>query len=506
MSRAARGTLSGASSVCASMPARQRSTRGSRNAAISSPLRTSRMSPTSTGWFQVLPSIAVKRATSENLSGVADDERQLAFLRQHQQHVLIRQEYELSVAVASALPFPRFRRRDRRTRGCCRRSRRHPLVNDEVTEIRFQSARRPALLDGPPDLSRAERGSCARPRCGACRPRPWRRCVMSSVAVLVGHSRLHDRRRPVPTCAPRAALPSAGATLIVRLPRSNRICGHAVDRRQMRRAVASAARWTQPPWFAGSGIVGDESAGGGDDHEVADDQRGAGEPPGRDLLTRVGRGIARPDDRAAAGVKRVDDSGRAERVDATVAERRRPARTGAGVRLPEAHRIAMLPHRLAGAHLVRRDHFIVHRAVPACREHPRRPRTRTNRVQSAGATTPPAATSDQSVSIRTPRTMASRSGPRNPGHSTRLSSGSLMAGPSARLNPGLLAAGSGVVAGTLASVGAVGAAGLSALVATGVLRNLRRSRPATALSDCLRPVPGGVARESASTAIGNRNR
>ena len=36
------------------------------NAAISSPLRTSRMSPTSTGWFQVLPSIAGNRATSVN--------------------------------------------------------------------------------------------------------------------------------------------------------------------------------------------------------------------------------------------------------------------------------------------------------------------------------------------------------------------------------------------------------------------------------------------------------
>jgi hypothetical protein len=40
--------------------------RGSRNAAISSLLRASRTSPTNTGWFQVLPSIALKRATSTN--------------------------------------------------------------------------------------------------------------------------------------------------------------------------------------------------------------------------------------------------------------------------------------------------------------------------------------------------------------------------------------------------------------------------------------------------------
>ena len=44
----------------------QRPARESRNAAISSPLRTSRTSPTSTGWFQVFPSIALKRVTSEN--------------------------------------------------------------------------------------------------------------------------------------------------------------------------------------------------------------------------------------------------------------------------------------------------------------------------------------------------------------------------------------------------------------------------------------------------------
>jgi CheY-like chemotaxis protein len=40
--------------------------RGSRKAAISSPLRTSRTLPTTTGWFHVLPSRAWKRATSVN--------------------------------------------------------------------------------------------------------------------------------------------------------------------------------------------------------------------------------------------------------------------------------------------------------------------------------------------------------------------------------------------------------------------------------------------------------
>jgi hypothetical protein len=46
--------------------ARQRRAKDSRNAAISSPLRTSRTSPARTGWFQVLPLIAGNRASSVN--------------------------------------------------------------------------------------------------------------------------------------------------------------------------------------------------------------------------------------------------------------------------------------------------------------------------------------------------------------------------------------------------------------------------------------------------------
>src|SRR2546426_7364064 len=46
--------------------------------------------------------------------------------------------------------------------------------------------------------------------------------------------------------------------------------------------------------------------------------------------------------------ERVHDSGRPHCVDATVAESRRRARTGTGIRLPEPGRIAVSPHRLAG--------------------------------------------------------------------------------------------------------------------------------------------------------------
>ena len=127
----------------------------SRNAAISWPLRTSSTSPTSTGWFQVLPSIAGNRASSVNLSGVADDERQLALFRQHQQQILIGQQHELAVAVASALPLALAVLEIDAREDAAVEAVGMPLVDDEVVEIRLQPARCPALLDGP------SAGSCA---------------------------------------------------------------------------------------------------------------------------------------------------------------------------------------------------------------------------------------------------------------------------------------------------------------------------------------------------------
>ena len=52
-------------------------------------------------------------------------------------------------------------------------------------------------------------------------------------------------------------------------------------------------------------------------------------------------------------------AGRAECVDATVAEGRRRARTGAAIRLLEADRVAVSPHRLAGGHPVTGDDLVV---------------------------------------------------------------------------------------------------------------------------------------------------
>src|SRR6266446_4711131 len=65
------GVFGCASAALRSKVLRQRPARDRRNAAISWPLRTSKTSPTSTGWFQVLPLIAGNRASSVNWSEVA---------------------------------------------------------------------------------------------------------------------------------------------------------------------------------------------------------------------------------------------------------------------------------------------------------------------------------------------------------------------------------------------------------------------------------------------------
>src|SRR2546422_2170292 len=127
----------------------------------------------------------------------------------------------------------------------------------------------------------------------------------------------------------------------------------------MWRAVATATGRAQPARLAAGRIVAGEPAGSGHDDEVVYHQRRAREAPTRELRLCVGRRVARPHDGAVTGVERVHDSGPTECVDATVAEGRRPARTGTGIRLPEPGRVAVSPHRLAGGHVVAGDDLVV---------------------------------------------------------------------------------------------------------------------------------------------------
>ena len=93
------------------------------SAAISSPLRTSSTSPTTTGWFQVLPSRPGTRAELGELVGRRPHQRQLAFLGAP----AARPDRRAAPAGRCRSGRPSTcacRRRGRCTAGCCRRSRR----------------------------------------------------------------------------------------------------------------------------------------------------------------------------------------------------------------------------------------------------------------------------------------------------------------------------------------------------------------------------------------------
>ena len=173
-----------------------RPARVSRNAAISSPLRTSRMSPTTTGWFHVLPSIAGKRASSRELVGRGADQRQLAFFRQHQQQILVGQQNELTVAVASALPLARAILEIDAREDVAVEAEGMALVNDEVVEVRLQPGRRPALFDIPSAGFLRDRNAAA------CRRRRSCAIPLTSMSPSPVSSRLNDRRAALPLVLP----------------------------------------------------------------------------------------------------------------------------------------------------------------------------------------------------------------------------------------------------------------------------------------------------------------
>src|SRR5579864_1311205 len=126
----------------------------------------------------------------------------------------------------------------------------------------------------------------------------------------------------------------------------------------MRRAVAHAVSRAGPAPGASVEVIGGELAGDADDDDIADHQWRAREAPVRSLRAGVGRRVARPYDRAITGVERIENSGGAECVYPVAIEGRRPARTGAAIRLPEPGRVAVCPQRLAGGQLVAGDDLI----------------------------------------------------------------------------------------------------------------------------------------------------
>ena len=205
------------------------------------------------------------------------------------------------------------------------------FVDHEVVEVRLQSVRGPTLFrlpavgvvldDEAPRADAAGRGHR----------------VDQDVAVS-GDGRLDDR------AAFPFVLPQQLAVGGIDAHRSGRTedhdLRHAVDRDQVRRAVAAAVQRADPAQLAGGDVVPGERAIDADDHHVVDDERRARDAPERHFARGFGRGVVRPDHLAGAGVERIQHAGGAHRVDAILVNGRRAARTGAAVRFIEANRIA----------------------------------------------------------------------------------------------------------------------------------------------------------------------
>ena len=197
-------------------------------------------------------------------------------------------------------------------------------MDDKVVEVGLQPDRGPALFNGPsaglvPDRDTAHAGS------GAAEPGA---AADEDVAVR-SHGRLHNAVARPPVLPEHCAVGGRDADRAGSIEQQN-LCD-SVDRHPMWRAVAPAAGRAEPAPIASGDVVGDERSRGGDDDDIVDHQWRAREAPARDFLAGVGRRVAGPHDRTVTGVERVQDPSRTKCVDATVAETRRPARTGAGV-------------------------------------------------------------------------------------------------------------------------------------------------------------------------------
>ncbi|HXB68099.1 MAG TPA: hypothetical protein VNY05_07640 [Candidatus Acidoferrales bacterium] len=104
------------------------------------------------------PTISWQLRTSSTLPA-RRHQSQLAFLRQHQQHVLVREQDELAVAVASALPrWLAVLEVDAREHAAVK-AEGMVIVNHEVVEVWLQRGRRPAQPQVPRPAGNPGRGS-----------------------------------------------------------------------------------------------------------------------------------------------------------------------------------------------------------------------------------------------------------------------------------------------------------------------------------------------------------
>src|SRR5262245_34775703 len=116
----------------------------------------------------MVPGLALDRLEAREfrkLIGGRLDQRQLALLRQRQQQILVGQQYDLAVAVASALPlalavFEADARED-----AAIEAEGVTLVNNGIAVVWLQSGRRPTLLDTPSGVAVRDRDAAQADRC-----------------------------------------------------------------------------------------------------------------------------------------------------------------------------------------------------------------------------------------------------------------------------------------------------------------------------------------------------
>src|SRR4029453_1000292 len=195
-----------------------------------------------------LPLDCLESCELRELVGGCLDQRELTFLRQHEQQVLVRQQHELTVAVAAALPLGcTVGQIDTGQNGAVE-AERMAFVNDEVVEVRLQSSRRPALFDGPSPWSAGDRKTANAGASGHDDGVDEDAAVWSQGWLNDGRALYLPLMLPQHSPGRRRNARRAGSA-------EQQDLRHSIDRRPMGRAVAPEVARTDPPQFARSEVV-----------------------------------------------------------------------------------------------------------------------------------------------------------------------------------------------------------------------------------------------------------
>src|SRR5579859_4090158 len=242
-----------------------------------------------TGQHRMVPGLALQRRKVRYLCELVRgglNQREFALFRDHQQQVLIAQQNQLALAVASSLPLARAILGVEAGENAAVETEHIAIVDDGIVKARPQPARRPTLFGGPTGRPVGYRDT-AHPdsahRIASC----------DQKAAIRRHGRLHNAGIGFPRVFPKwFAIRRSDTRGPGRTHQHN--LRDAVDGYELWRAVAIAAVRAEPARGTGGQVVSGQLAGSGDDYHVAKNQRRTGEAPARRLHARVGRSVARP--------------------------------------------------------------------------------------------------------------------------------------------------------------------------------------------------------------------